>query len=186
MTADAPLPPPSTPEPATVTPVPTATSRPPSTAMAIATVAELSPLLSELQALTLTVWGEARNQGDKGMLGVAQVILNRRATGRWGPTINAVVFARRQFSCWAPLGGAENFSRLMAMTGRVLSGAQVSQLRHAERISRGVLEGSLPNVVGPATHYVTVGLWQDPRRQEWIKRAREVTRINDHVFLVER
>ncbi|PJB71692.1 MAG: hypothetical protein CO093_04590 [Alphaproteobacteria bacterium CG_4_9_14_3_um_filter_47_13] len=45
----------------------------------------------DIEILARTIWGEARGEGQKGMLAVASVIMNRvRCGGWWGSTIQDV------------------------------------------------------------------------------------------------
>lgn len=47
-----------------------------------------------------TVWGEARGEGEAGMVAVAHVLVNRLRSGRWGDTLTKVCLWPVQFSCW--------------------------------------------------------------------------------------
>jgi N-acetylmuramoyl-L-alanine amidase len=58
--------------------------------------------LTAAQALALTAYGEARGLPVMGIAAVIAVVHNRVRDGRWGHSIQAVVFARAQFSCWNP------------------------------------------------------------------------------------
>lgn len=59
--------------------------------------------INDLNYMTATIWGEARGEkSTEAMEAVGHVIKNRRKTGRWGETIQDVVLARKQFSCWNP------------------------------------------------------------------------------------
>lgn len=52
----------------------------------------------DVTLLTAIVAAEARGECFEGQLAVANVILNRLADGRWGDTLEAVVFAPNQFA----------------------------------------------------------------------------------------
>jgi cell wall hydrolase len=54
----------------------------------------------EIAAMTL--WGEARGEPEDGQRAIAHVMVNRRATGRWGQTLLSVCLWPWQFSCWNP------------------------------------------------------------------------------------
>lgn len=55
----------------------------------------------EIDIVARTLWGEARNQGMKGMIAVANVIGNRvNNPGWWGYGYISVCFMKNQFSCW--------------------------------------------------------------------------------------
>lgn len=54
----------------------------------------------DLDALSMTLWGEARGEGEEGMRAVAHVIVNRARNKRWPDTISGVAYDDDQFSCW--------------------------------------------------------------------------------------
>lgn len=54
--------------------------------------------LSNLEALALTIYGEARGESWEGMLGVGFVIVNRSRL--WKQSIKEVCYAKNQFSCY--------------------------------------------------------------------------------------
>ncbi len=75
----------------------------------------------DIQARTL--WGEARGEGEAGMIAIAAVVLNRvrislEHGGRfwWGNSIGTVCKARAQFSCWSP--GNPSRAKLLAVDDR--------------------------------------------------------------------
>lgn len=56
---------------------------------------------SPVVVAALTLWGEARGLGVRGMHGVMNVIANRVAhPGWWGDTYSQVCLRHWQFSCW--------------------------------------------------------------------------------------
>ena len=62
--------------------------------------------MTEIDVLARTLYGEARNQGIRGMEAVVHVILNRLAVSKqkkifwWGNTIEEICLKNKQFSCW--------------------------------------------------------------------------------------
>lgn len=54
--------------------------------------------LAEHTCLATTVYLEARSEPSLGQMAVAEVVMRRRESGRWGDTICAVVNARGQFA----------------------------------------------------------------------------------------
>mgnify|MGYP002777178920 CR=1 FL=1 len=52
----------------------------------------------ELDCLATAVWFESRGEVMEGQLAVAQAVLNRARSGRWGKGVCAVIRAPRQFS----------------------------------------------------------------------------------------
>ncbi len=52
----------------------------------------------DIEYLARTIWAEARGESTQGQLAVAEVVLNRLATGKWGSTVKAVVTSKSQFA----------------------------------------------------------------------------------------
>lgn len=52
----------------------------------------------DLQCLAMNIYYEAIGEERNGMIGVAQITLNRLKTKRWGKNICSVVYAKKQFS----------------------------------------------------------------------------------------
>jgi spore germination cell wall hydrolase CwlJ-like protein len=138
---------------------------------------EIFEKLSDLELITLCVYGEARNQGLDGMLGVASVIVNRaKHPSWWGSDIKTVVLKPKQFSC---LNENDPNVSILRQIAEDFSGSlsKLGVLRLCHWICRGLLEGMLYSNVGSATHYHTVNC--DP---EWDDNMRLIKKINQHVF----
>lgn len=61
--------------------------------------------MNDIDTLARTIWGEARNQGYRGMVAIANVIMNRVALSdrhaHFGDgTVESACLAPWQFSCW--------------------------------------------------------------------------------------
>lgn len=68
-----------------------------------------------IDTVARTLWGEARNQGEKGMQAVCNVIMNRAHNPRWwGHDPISVCKMPYQFSCW--LADDPNRNKLMVVT----------------------------------------------------------------------
>lgn len=70
----------------------------------------------DVMYLAKTIWAEARGEGPGAMRAVAQVIVNRLRSGRYGRSIRDVVTARSQFSCWSP--GDPNRAKMLDPLGQ--------------------------------------------------------------------
>src|SRR5690606_7288829 len=103
-----------------------------------------------LDVLARTLWGEARGEGRRGLEAVAAVIMNRRAAGRWGASVEAVCRAPRQFSCWNP--DDPNRRKLEAVD----ENDPVFAL--CREIAAAALAGRLADPTGGATHYHARGV----------------------------
>lgn len=99
--------------------------------------------------LTRTILGEAAGQGDVGQAAVAHVVNNRLNSGRFGKSIEDVLFAPKQFEPWD--------TRRRELEGY---GPQTKGWGDAEAIARMVLGGQLPDPTNGATHFANVGTVQ--------------------------
>ena len=117
------------------------------------------------QVVGLTAWAEARSRLEPGrgwvenpvaaMLDIVSVIDNRAHDQRWRALgAKGVCLAPRQFSCWAPLQGRENYEALLDRAQRLAAGEQPSpKLRACIEAAGHVLAGALLDRIGAATHY---------------------------------
>lgn len=148
--------------------------------------AGVPPDLTDLELVALTLWGEIRNGTDADITAVANVIKNRRESGRWGRTYRTVCLFPAQFSCWAPVGGAlnkRNFELLLAQA-RTLRGPveHVSpKLHELLRYAKAIDRGDLPTNVGTSTHYMTKALFERKPPKWAVGRQPDFT-VGPHVF----
>lgn len=147
---------------------------------------EVQHALNDLQALVCTLYGEARNQGEPGLIAVGCVIRNRKWAGCFGgDTYRAVCLARWQFSCWTPAGGRSNYETTMALARQLLAPVPAVLPRVVQdclRVARGVLSGEIEDVTGSATHYMTKECYAHP--PSWATTMRVTDIIGNHVFMV--
>ena len=107
--------------------------------------------MTALDIMARTVWGEARGEGEPGMVAVAWVIKNRSAKpGWWGDDVESVCRKPYQFSCW--LAADPNSSKCAAVT------PGDPYFAEALRISAAVLGGSIPDPTDGATSYCVTTL----------------------------
>ncbi len=109
----------------------------------LATVAP-SPVTSAAEAdcLATAVWFESRGEGLEGQLAVAQAVVNRARSGRWGAGVCGVIRAPRQFnfSSARVQRDTASFATAMAVARVALSGlwhdiAQGAHSFHAARLN---------------------------------------------------
>ena len=113
-----------------------------------------------------TMLGEAANQGDDGMAGVANVVLNRVASGRFGRTAADVVTAPAQFTPW------------QTRRNELLSYSPDSPAyQRAGQILDDAASGQAPDVTGGATHFYAPALVAKPK---WSRN--ETTQIGGHIY----
>lgn len=114
--------------------------------------------LSDLDILSLTIYGEARNQPVEGKIAVGNVCRNRLKTNRWGTSYERVCLAPMQFSCWTPQGGLSNYTQLKALSEQIMNGTPPTDpiLAECYWIAGGIQSGSArDNVDGATFYYVT-------------------------------
>lgn len=78
------------------------------------------------KCVAMAVYHEARGESVRGQRAVADVVMNRARSGRWGPTACHVVDAPKQFSnrrSWkAPVAGIPSWDRAIAIAKEAASG----------------------------------------------------------------
>jgi spore germination cell wall hydrolase CwlJ-like protein len=105
--------------------------------------------MTDQEALTLTIWGEARSEPIEGKLGVAAVIRNRvLAHYRGATTYLEVCTARAQFSAWTD-EAAEMKAAQQALAG---THPDTSLLLCGE-IAKATIAGLIPDNTSGANHY---------------------------------
>jgi hypothetical protein len=157
------------------------------------TDAEVKAGLTELHAVAMTLWGEARNQPVEGLVFVGSVIRNRvRMPGRFGATYDKVCLARAQFSCWWPVGGQANYdaviSRARLFVGDYAerpAGLMDAVLQEALFVAEGIIGEQLRDNSHGSTHYVTKALFK-AAPPAWASGRQPVAEVGAHLgFIVK-
>jgi spore germination cell wall hydrolase CwlJ-like protein len=125
--------------------------------------------------MALTMWGEARNQGDIGMRAVGHVIANRRAAKTHGTFVTDTVSAAWQFSCWNK--NDPNRAMMLAIDDLPEGGAAHRQWLAAKRLAAEILAGRSADPTGGALFYHTTAV-----QPAWSRGVTPVTQIGDHLF----
>lgn len=120
-----------------------------------------------------TIFGEASNQGEEGWQAVANVLLNRRQTGRWGDSLDKVAKAKNQFEPW---GNKEARARMEALD------INSPEYKAIGEVFDRVAKGDLPDNTGGATHFLQRQLQESLGRKvpKWAKDA--LGKVGDHEF----
>lgn len=116
---------------------------------------------AEMECLATAVYFESKGEPLDGQLAVAQVILNRVETGRFGAGICDVVKAPRQFS--------------FVKGGSMPAPTNMAQWETAKAIALIATTGSWPEVVPDATHFHATRV-----NPGW--KMRRVATVGQHVF----
>lgn len=154
---------------------------------------EIRAKVNDVQALTLTLFGEVRHEPLEGILAVAAVVKNRTLQQqRFAPDYRGVCLAKSQFSCWWPFGGKSNFDTIMAIADIWLTKdiftenfPQRRAFFQCKYIAEGVVTGKLYNrsVVGASTHYYAPeAMIPRGRVPEWAKNRVPTATIGGHIF----
>ncbi len=127
--------------------------------------------------MALTMWGEARREGEAGLRAVGHVIHNRRKRGRHGGYATDTVSEAYQFSCW----NANDPNRwLLDNIHRLRPGSVDHRAwEDAKRIAAEILEGRSEDPTGGALFYHTLAV-----APAWSRGIPPVRRIGSHVFFL--
>jgi N-acetylmuramoyl-L-alanine amidase len=150
---------------------------------------DLVALLSSDEVFGLTLFGEARNQGEAGIRAVAHAIRNRVKAGRptaFGEGYRGVCLKRKQFSCWNP-GADRNHLLLMDAARVVLRGhdRRGPLLSKCLEIARETALDlvSDPDTVHGATHYYApAGMVPPGSVPAWARGLEPACTVGDHIF----
>lgn len=118
--------------------------------------------------------GECKGQGDKCLAAVMHVAMNRLSAGRWGDTLEDVVFANKQFSA---LNSGDVNLRLIARMALTDGDAD---WQRAKDVARKVLSGEIKDPTQGALFY-----HERTISPKWAKAMRRVRVIENHVFYRE-
>lgn len=127
----------------------------------------------DIAVVAMTLWGEARGEGEQGMQAVACVIGNR-VRRRWRRKTGYVAVCRDrwQFSCWNE--NDPNLRRLEAVRRN-----PDAAYRLAAAIAGRLVRGELDDFTFGATHYYAVSL---PRPPKWAVNKQPCYRQGKHLF----
>ena len=130
------------------------------------------PDFKDLEALSRTIWGEARGEPRLGKTAVAHVILNRwRAQRpRYGLTIWEVCRKPYQFSCWN-----EADPNLAVMESCALNDGP---LRECVVVALETIAGTTSDPTKGAKHYHSTGIIPPP----WAAQGQVSAEIANHIF----
>lgn len=146
---------------------------------------DLKHALTDKQALTLTLWGEARGEPLDGKIAVASVIRNRVKAGQ---SYRAVCLAPFQFSCWND-GDDENHRKLMSLTRQLLMQEPARDTLQptflsCARVADQTIAGITADPTKGATHYVTIDLL-NAHPPKWLSAMKLTRVIGNHAFFKE-
>jgi spore germination cell wall hydrolase CwlJ-like protein len=127
--------------------------------------------------MALTMWGEARGEGEEGMRAVGHVIRNRWEAKRYGAYVTDTVSQAFQFSAWNP--GDPNRAAMLAIDDLAEGSEGYRQWLEAKRLAAEILSGRSADPTGGALFYHTAAV-----RPDWSAGMAPATRIGEHLFYV--
>ena len=125
--------------------------------------------------MALTMWGEARSQGEDGMRAVGHVILNRRDKAGDSAFVTDTVSEAWQFSCWN--AGDPNRALMLNIDLLAEDSEDYRLWRAARRIADDILAGRSADPTGGALFYHTMAV-----SPAWSRGVSPVRRVGDHLF----
>lgn len=160
------------------------------------TVEEILDTLDERTTLAATMWAEGRGDWREGNSSVEEriaigcVVRNRLHQHKRFkadvPTYRAVCLARAQFSCWSPIGGAENYRALMAALDGAFARPPRIDMLFAESLylADGLIAGVILDRTGGATNYYAPHAMKPVGRVPKDALGRSTRRIGDQLFYI--
>ena len=137
-------------------------------------------ILSPIEALALTIYGEARGESVEGQIAVANVVMNRLLRSKQYKTIQDVCFAPEQFSCWNETD--PNRVILLELAEHLVLGDYTDMsLRQAVYIATGVINHSFIDNVKGSRYYLTATRYNS-NRPNWAMNPTNVEKIGNHIF----
>ncbi|NPD16226.1 cell wall hydrolase [Xinfangfangia sp. D13-10-4-6] len=121
----------------------------------------------EWQCLTEAIYFESRGESLQGQFAVAEVILNRRDSGRYPASVCGVVRQANSGGCQFSYTCDGTSTTMREKTPREVAG----------RIASLMLSGAPRNLTAGATHFHTYGV-----RPSWSKQFAHTTAIGSHLF----
>lgn len=137
--------------------------------------------MTDVEALTLTIWGEARGEPIQGKVGVAMVMRNRVLSHYRGAlTFVAVCTAHAQFSAWTDEAAQMQAEQELLTGDPTLARHPDPVLRLCLEIAKATIAGELADNTRNSNHYVTSNLYKNAR-PNWANGVPALT-LGNHVF----
>ena len=140
--------------------------------------------LSPIEALELTIIGEARGEPIEGQIAVACVIRNRL---KHNPSkyedYRDVCFENRQFSCWNNGSPEEGF--LQDLVDKIVANQESDivdpYLIQCMWVAEGISENKIQDNTSGAKNYITASLFKEAR-PSWAIKAYDFRTYGKHIF----
>ncbi len=146
---------------------------------------DIRKALTDEQALTLTLLGEAAGESLAGQVAVGCVIRNRMLEQTWfGKTIASVCLRDSQFSCWweATVNSDRLYETAEALLQQTVPPVNPAILAELAWVAQGILSGALRDRTNQANHYLTTALLESTHAPGWARAKSPVAVIDHHTF----
>lgn len=135
-----------------------------------------------------TAAGEARSEGERGMQGVLNVVMNRKKSpitwwkseegdGIPDGTLAAVCLDNKQFSCWNKFDPNYDLCRVLADPDKIGENLERPYFRQALYLSLMMVEGRLEDITKGSLHYHTRAI-----KPKWARNRSPVIALGSHFF----
>ena len=129
-----------------------------------------------IKYMALTMWGEARSEGVRGMEAVGNVILNRMHSHRhFGKTVKEVVLKRKAFSCWNK--GDPNRQRMLDIKHLARDSIEYKKWLEAVKIAKRIYYKHPTDITKGALFYHTKNIMPT-----WAMGIKPISAVVNHVF----
>ena len=138
--------------------------------------------LTDLEVLTLTIYGEARGEPIEGQIAVGCVIRNRVVAGLY-ISYKAACLAPLQFSCWNL--NDPNYPILEEIANKMSFSEIIGEpvLNQCYWVATGIIHNSIKDNTHGSRNYLTTELLES-NPPSWAKRMKIVETIGNQTFLV--
>lgn len=138
--------------------------------------------MTDVEALTLTIWGESRGEPIEGKIGVAMVMRNRFKTAyRGAKSYVDVCTAHAQFSAWTEETMQMQAEQEVLNGDPTLANHPDPTLHLCYEIAKATISGSLADPTNGANHYMTMELYRRAT-PTWAQGQRPICQLGAQVF----
>ena len=135
--------------------------------------------ISEIEIVSLTIYGEARGESILGQIAVGCVIRNRAIKN--DESYQNICLKPKQFSCWNP--GDNNRALLIDLATKMIHNEDINEqvLNQCVFIAGGIVNESIMDITHGATNYLTEHLF-NTSRPSWALNPINVRQVDSQIF----
>lgn len=133
--------------------------------------------VKQLSCMSVTIFGESRNQSQLGQELVAEVIMNRVRSSRYPNTVCEVVHQKKQFSMYN-LTKDKKINQNMKATNKAFSNPPSDEVLMAIFVANKVMDPSyVPKLPNYSLHYHSGGV-----NPSWAGKMNKYVEVDSHIF----